>query len=108
MSQLHPQGRVEAREKIELAVSDATQRFNDLVDGTQARENNLRAAQDTIVYSAGQEDTESVDQGRLQGALFQICGKQNLDKLRRHLVDDARWDCLTRLKELRDPDTLHE
>ena len=89
-------------------MSDATQRFNDLVDGTQTRENNLRAAQDTIVYSAGQEDTESVDQGRLQGALFQIFGKHNLDKLRRHLVDEARWDCLTRLKELRDPDTLHE
>ena len=79
-----------------------------LVNGTQSPQSALRAAQEGLVHLAGQEDVESYDNGRLQGALFQICGKHNLGKLRHRLVEEMRWDCMTRMKELRDPFTLHE
>ena len=82
---------------------DATRRFDSVVNGTQSPQSVLRAAQEGLVHLVGQEDVESYDSGRLQGALFQICGKHNLGKLRHRLVEEMRWDSMTRMKELRDP-----
>ena len=105
---LQPNSRVSAREKINMATTDATQRFEALVNGTRAPESTLRADQDTLLQPAGHEDMENICDGRLQGALFQICGLDLLQKLAQQMASKEKWDCMRRMRELRDSSTLHE
>ena len=108
MLQLEPNGRILAREKINMAVIDAKQRYDALLNGTPLPESTLRSDQECLLQPAGQEDSENFDDGRLQGVLFEIIGTTSLQKLGRDMASKERWSCMQRMRELRDPHTLHE
>ena len=78
------------------------------MQGIQLTQSTLRSDQDGLIQPAGQEDAEGVDDGRLQGVLFQIIGSTSLRKLGRDMALKERWTCMQRMRELRDPHTLHE
>ena len=86
----------------------SNQRYDALLNGNPSPESTLRSDQDCLLQPAGQEDAESIDDGRLQGVLFQIIGVTSLQKLGRDMALKERWPCMQRMRELRDPHTLHE
>ena len=108
MLKLQPDSSTEARDAIDLARKDSIDRFEAFSNGKSPSRNRVREEQDALLQPAGVEDFEDVARDRLQGVLSQIIGSEEVRQLSDRMAVIEDWDGMTRIRELRDPNTCHD